>query len=168
MIILHIDNIDVYVLIFIPHTTSCEGYNVLIWITPFLNLKFYQNERYYWNNSSEAVHRISWNFVVMKDLMCRYAFLQEMLIWSFKVAIYIPFELMPKLFCATQIKTSFLCICLSLMLGIAICCIQHSQTMFGHGVCELAHSFFHLKSEIMIFLYLWCNIVYVHSRLFHL
>ena len=28
-------------------------------------------------------NRISWNFVVIKDIMCRYAFLQEMLIWSF-------------------------------------------------------------------------------------
>ena len=34
---------------------------------------------------------------------------------------------------------------LSLMLGIAICCIQHSQAMLERGVCELAHSFFHFK-----------------------
>ena len=31
----------------------------------------------------------------------------------------------------------------SLMLGIAIHCIQHSQAMLERGVCELAHSFFH-------------------------
>ena len=31
-----------------------------------------------------------------------------------------------------------------LMLGIAIRCIQHSQAMLERGVCELAHSFFHL------------------------
>ena len=30
------------------------------------------------------------------------------------------------------------------MLGIAIHCIQHSQAMLEHWVCELAHSFFHL------------------------
>ena len=30
------------------------------------------------------------------------------------------------------------------MLGIAIHCIQHSQAMLERGVCELAHSFFHL------------------------
>ena len=29
------------------------------------------------------------------------------------------------------------------MFGIAIPCIQHSQAMLEHGVCELAHSFFH-------------------------
>ena len=37
----------------------------------------------------------------------------------------------------------FLSDCLSLMLGIAIHCIQHSQAMLERGVCELAHSFFH-------------------------
>ena len=39
----------------------------------------------------KPLKRIAWNFVVMKDIMCRYAFLQEMLIWSFWGAIYIPF-----------------------------------------------------------------------------
>ena len=39
----------------------------------------------------KPLNRIAWNFVVMKDIMCRYAFLQEMLIWSFWEAIYIPF-----------------------------------------------------------------------------
>ena len=34
------------------------------------------------------------------------------------------------------------------MLGIVIHCIQHSQAMLERGVCELAHSFFHLKYEI--------------------
>ena len=33
--------------------------------------------------------------------------------------------------------------CPSLMLGIAIHCIQHSRAMLERGVCELAHSFFH-------------------------
>ena len=51
--------------------------------------------------------------------MCRYAFLQE------------------------QYISPFLFDCPSIMLGIAICYIQHSQAM--HGVCELAHSFFHYK-----------------------
>ena len=51
----------------------------------------------------------------------------------FKEAIYIPFELWPKLFCATEMKHGFLSICLSLMLGIA--------------ACELAHSFFHFLSN---------------------
>ena len=39
----------------------------------------------------KLLNRIAWNFVVMKDIMCRYAFIQEMLIWSFWGAIYIPF-----------------------------------------------------------------------------
>ena len=34
------------------------------------------------------------------------------------------------------------------MLGIAIHCIQHSQAMLERGVCELAHSFFHLSRLI--------------------
>ena len=37
----------------------------------------------------------------------------------------------------------FLSDCPSLMLVIAIHCIQHSQAMLERGVCELAHSFFH-------------------------
>ena len=77
----------------------------------------------------KPLNRISWNFVVMKDILCRYAFLQEMLIWSFWGAIYIP----------------FLSDCPSLMLGIGIHCIQHSQAKLERGVCELAHSFFHFS-----------------------
>ena len=38
----------------------------------------------------KPLNRIAWNFVVMKDIMCSYAFLQEMLIWSFWGAIYVP------------------------------------------------------------------------------
>ena len=99
----------------------------------------------------KPLNRISWNFVVMKDIMCRYAFLQEMLIWSFWGSIYIP----------------FLSDCPSLMLGIAIHCIQHSQAMLEHRVCELAHSFFHFflrgvfssfMSELWLQLIVWyCN-----------
>ena len=39
----------------------------------------------------------------------------------------------------------FLSDCPSLMLAIAIHCIQHSQAMLERGVCELAHSFFHIS-----------------------
>ena len=39
----------------------------------------------------KPLNRIAWNFVVMKDIMCRYAFLQEMLILSFWGANYIHF-----------------------------------------------------------------------------
>ena len=41
-------------------------------------------------------------------------------------------------------ETGFVSDCPSLMLGIAIRCIQHFQAMLERGVCELAHSFFHL------------------------
>ena len=45
----------------------------------------------------------------------------------------------------------FLSDCPSLILGIAINCIQHSQAMLERGICELAHSFFHLLLEIWLF-----------------
>ena len=40
-------------------------------------------------------------------------------------------------------ETGFLSDCPSLILGIAIRCIQHSQATLERGVCEFAHSFFH-------------------------
>ena len=55
----------------------------------------------------KRLNRISWNFVVMKDIMCRYAFLQEMLIWSF--CWFDPFE--------EQFISPFLSDCPSLMLN---------------------------------------------------
>ena len=64
--------------------------------------------------------------------MCRYAFLQEMLVD--------PFE--------EQFISLFLSDCPSLMLGIAIHCIQRSQAMLERGVCELAHSFFQIRMEV--------------------
>ena len=102
----------------------------------------------------KPLNRIAWNFLVMKDIMCRYAFWQEMLIWSFSGAIYIP----------------FLSDCPLLMLGIAIHCIQHSQAMLERGVCELAHSFFHciMKSQlldILIFQFEMMVEIYVIIRL---
>ena len=51
-----------------------------------------------------------------------------------------------------QFMSPFLSDCPSLMLGIVIHCIQHSQAMLVRGVCELAHSFFHLitfKKELL-------------------
>ena len=57
--------------------------------------------------------------------------------------------------------TGFLSDCPSLMLGIAIRCIQHSQAMFERGLGELAHSFFHslwfpfpdIESSFRVFFY---------------
>ena len=63
---------------------------------PFLNFKIWRKwkillKQLLSTTPLKPLNRIGWNFVVMKDKMCRYAFLQEMLIWSFWGAIYIPF-----------------------------------------------------------------------------
>ena len=119
----------------IPHTTSCGGYNVFDpSVSQSVSLSVSQSVSpsvlFFLVSATplKPLNRISWNFVVMKDIMCRYTFLREMLIWSFWGAICIPF---------------FLSDCPSLMLGIAIHCIQHSQAILERGVCEFAHSFFH-------------------------
>ena len=132
--------------IFIPHATSCGGYNVFdpsvsqsvspvflvsgtplkslnriswnfvvmkdimcrcistahfdsifFWEQcPFLNFEIWRKwkvllKQLVSTTPLKPLNRMAWNFVVMKDIMCRYAFLQEMLIWSFWGAIYIPF-----------------------------------------------------------------------------
>ena len=112
-------------------------------VTPFLNLKIWQKWKILLFFLLAQLHRISWNLLVMKDIMCRYAVFQEMLIWSFWGAIYIP----------------FLSDCPSLMLGIAIHCIQHSQAMLERGVCELAHSFFHSITRLDVFKFFWVQII---------
>ena len=92
----------------------------------------------------KPLNRISWTFVVMKDIMCRCAYPQEILIQLFdlfKEQLY-PFWTLAKNFLCNSDESGFLSDCPSLMLGIAIHCIQHSQAL-EHGVCELAHSFFH-------------------------
>ena len=60
--------------------------------TPFLNFKIWQKWKILLKQLVSTIplkplNRIAWNFTHM----CRYAFLQEMLIWSFWGAIYIPF-----------------------------------------------------------------------------
>ena len=55
--------------------------------------------------------------------------------------------------CLEAIYIPFLSDCPSLMPGIAIHCIQHSQAMLERGVCELAHFFFHYNNVL-------CNILY--------
>ena len=89
----------------------------------------------------------------MKDIICRYAFLQETLIWSFLRSNLYLFWTLAKIILCNSDETGFLSDCPSLMLGIAIYCIQHSQAMLlERGVCELTHSFFHfsLFSQIVI------------------
>ena len=112
-------------------------------LRPFWTSKFDENERYYWNSWSAQLHwnrstELHWNFVVMKDIMCRCAFYRKC--W------FDPFE--------EQFISPFLSDCPSLMLGIAIYCIQHSLAMLERGVCELAHSFFHYP--------MWLHIGYLY------
>ena len=49
-----------------------------------------------------------------------------------------------------QFISPFFSDCPSLILGIAIRYIQHSQAMLERGVCELAHSFFHSCYVILL------------------
>ena len=65
-------------------------------VTPFLNCEIWQKwkillKQFVSTTRLKPLNRIAWNFVIMKDIMCRYAFLQKILIWSFWGAIYIPF-----------------------------------------------------------------------------
>ena len=57
----------------------------------------------------------------------------------YRKCLFDPFE--------EQFISPFLSDCQSLMLGIVIHCIQHSQAMLERGVCELADSFFHFRNE---------------------
>ena len=65
-------------------------------VTPFLNFEIWRKwkillKQFVSTTRLKPLNRIAWNFVIMKDIICRYAFLQKMLIWSFWGAIYIPF-----------------------------------------------------------------------------
>ena len=133
--------------IIIPHATSCRGYNVF---DPSVSQSISQSVSHLVSPAFlvsatplKPLNRILWNFVVMKDIICRYAFLQEMLIWSFLRNNLYSFWTLAKIILCNSDEIGFLSDCSSLMLGIAIHCIQHSQAMLEHGVCELAHSFFH-------------------------
>ena len=78
-----------------------------------------------------------------------------------------------------QFISPFLSDCPSLIIGIAIHCIQHSQAMLERRVCELAHSFFHFlsvwsewvvgsvlsRAELDSFLYIWYYTVRTQSGL---
>ena len=58
--------------IFIPHATSCGGYHVF---DPSVSPVFLVSA-----TPLKPLNRISWNFVDMKDIMCRGAYPQEILI----------------------------------------------------------------------------------------
>ena len=89
MIINIIENIK---RIIIPHATSCEGYNVF---DPSVSKSVSQSLSPVFLVSAtplKPLDRISWNFLVMKDIMCRCAHSQEILIPPFSRS-YALFEL---------------------------------------------------------------------------
>ena len=89
----------------------------------------------------KPLNRISRNFVEMKDLDMHFFTWNADLI--FLTSNLYPFWTLAKIILCNSDETGFLSDCPSLMHGIAIRCIQHSQAMLERGVCELAHSFFH-------------------------
>ena len=96
---------------------------------PFLNFEIWRKwkillKQFVSTTPLKPLNRIAWNFVVMKDIM-----------FFYRKSWFDPFE--------EQFVSPFLSDCPSLMLGIAIHCILHSQAMLERRVCELAHSFFH-------------------------
>ena len=119
----------------------------------------------------KPLKRISWNVVVMKIIICRYAFSQEPLIWSFLRSNLYPLWTLAKIILCISDETGFLSDCPSLMPGIAIRCIQHSQAMLGRGVWELAHSFFHFLSvclSVQVFIHNLFRITELSSTLLYI
>ena len=80
--------------IIIPHTTSCRGYNAF---DPSVSQSISQSVSpsvfLVGAIPLKPLNRILWNFVVMKDIMCRYAYPQEILIPFFFSWNYALFEL---------------------------------------------------------------------------
>ena len=75
-------NVNRDVVFFIPHATSCGGYNAF---DPSVSQSFNQSVSPVFLVSAtplKPLYRISWNFVVVKDIPCWCAYPQEMLIWS--------------------------------------------------------------------------------------
>ena len=71
-------------------------FHFFLWITLFLNFEIWRKwkvllKQLVSTTPLKHLNRIAWNFEVMKDIMCRYAFLKEIMIWSFWGGIYIPF-----------------------------------------------------------------------------
>ena len=84
--------------VFIPHATSCGGYNVF---DPSVSQSVSQSVSPVFLVSTtplKPLNRISWNFVVMKDIMCRCAYPQEILIPLFFLGVtpFLNLEIWPK------------------------------------------------------------------------
>ena len=130
---------------------SYKGLNVQMCISTGNSYsKFDKNKKYYSKQfvsrtPLKPLNRISWNFVVMKDIISRYAFLSEMLIWSYLRSNLYPFWTLAKIILCNSDETG----CPSLMLGIAIRCIQHSKAMLERGVYEISRSLFHFTCTLL-------------------
>ena len=101
-------------------------------------LHWNRSTEFRWTCSYEGHHVQIWIFTGNADLI----FLRSNLY---------PFWTLAKINLCNLDETGFLFDCPSLMLEIANCCIQHSQTMVERGVCELAHFFFHWNTNISTF-----------------
>ena len=76
-------------------TGNCESI-FFLGFTSFLNFDIWRKwkillKQLVSTTPPKPLNRSAWIFVDINDIICRYAFLQEMLIWSFWGAIYIPF-----------------------------------------------------------------------------
>ena len=120
----------------------------------------------------KPLHKISWNFVVMIDMMSKCAYLREMLILFFLgFSPLLNLEILPKwnillkqFVSVTPLKMLHICdnykwivcirflpivyhdclsYCPSLMHGIGIRSVQNCQEMLERWICELAHYFIH-------------------------
>ena len=92
LILLHIYCQFYFCNFIIPHATSCGGYNVF---DPSVSQSVSQSVSPVFLFSAtplKPLNRISWNFVDMKDIMCRCAYPQEILIPFFSRS-YALFEL---------------------------------------------------------------------------
>ena len=73
----YLQEIFIY-MVFFPGATCMPLLNLEIWPKLKYTTKSVCNR-----NSSKLSHKISWNFVVDEDILCRCAYSQEILIWFF-------------------------------------------------------------------------------------
>ena len=111
---------------------------------PFLNFEIWRKwktllKQLVSTTPLKPLNRIAWNFVVMRDKMCRYAFLQEMLIWSFWGAIYIPF------FFGLPVTNAWNCHSL-------YTAFSSNVGTWGMWACSLFLSFFFVIARIIMFM----------------
>ena len=121
-------------------------------VMPFLNFEIWRKwkillKQLVSTTPLKPLNRIAWIFVVMKDIMCRYAFLQEMLIWSFWGAIYIPF------FVRLPITNAWNCYSL-------FTAFSSNVGAWGMWACSLFLSFISMSCSWLNYLWLSLNLVF--------